>query len=83
MANTVGGNSHFVFDEILVAQGFVDYIGVAMDTLIIEFDHAAYEAFHRGPASPKNPTRSFKRICAPLRAPSANDVHHIIATSAC
>lgn len=46
MATTMGGNSCFVYDEMFVVQDTVDCIGTVVDSLIMEFDQAAYEPFH-------------------------------------
>lgn len=42
---TVGAKSFFVFDDNVVTQDSVNSIGVEVETLVIESNQAAFEAF--------------------------------------
>lgn len=57
------GITHFIYNEMIMVQDIVDRIGVAIDSLIMEFDQGIYEAYLRGPASPRKATHVCKNIC--------------------
>lgn len=65
-----------------MTQDAVNHIGAAVDSLIVEFDQAAYEAYLRGPASPKKAMHAYKNTHA-LRVSSATDTLHSANVRTC
>lgn len=62
MVTTEGANSHFFSDEDVVAHDSVSFIDAGVETLIVDFDQAAYEKFLQGSAGLVKPAHSFRRI---------------------
>lgn len=78
MATIVGANSYFVSNDMMVVQDSVNLISASVETLVMEFNQAAYEKFLQGFMGSPKPMRSIRRIHMPSRAPAAEDMRHII-----
>lgn len=85
MTTTMGGGSRFVSGELIVEQDAVNRIGVAVDSLVVEFDQAKYEAYLYSLASPKKATGAYQKIGATACVPPTINVpsNHLTCATKC
>ena len=71
MASLLG--TTFSTDEQVVAQGGVTYMGIMVESLIVEFDQVKYEEFLSfGSKSPR--ARQYRKVSSGTRSPGHSEI---------